>query len=440
MNSFCTLEWVQDQTAHNLEMWQRCAGDWERDAPRYSPRAQRKREQAWDRAQRAVEHHARRAVPSDSARLQRRLVHSFARFGAEALDLGRDSVGVLTEEFLPVGIQLARWAKRFDAELGNADILQACRNAWTACGMQPLLGARLHLTPAILGYSLIYPYSDNYLDQAQVSGRDKHRFSARFRCRLRGESIASAGAHEHHLWDLVGLIEQQFPPSLYPAVFDCLLAIHRAQEASITQIDRCGASNVGEILRISCDKGGTSVLADACLVHGSLTPQEAEFAYAWGVLLQLGDDLQDVYEDLERGSDTLFTHAVRSNQPLDALVAQLLNFSDAVAALLDKLPHGDAEFKSLLRMSWRSLVIMAVAEAHAFFTPAFVAELEVYSAFRFEFLRARRAKLSGKAGLFERLFGILLADEEQGTASLIPQPRERDLLPAPAELIAEPSL
>src|SRR3974390_3017863 len=101
----------------------------------------------------------------------------------------------------------------------------------------------------------------------------------------------------------------------------------------------CGSSMsaAGWSRTICCAKGGTSVLADACLVRGSLDEAESEFAFLWGVMLQLGDDLQDVREDLERGSDTLFTRAIRAGRPLDALVEQLLNFAATVGDRMDAL-------------------------------------------------------------------------------------------------------
>ena len=82
------------------------------------------------------------------------------------------------------------------------------------------------------------------------------------------------------------------------------------------------------------------MLADACLAHGWLSGEESRFAFEWGVLLQLGDDLQDVGEDLRRGSLTLFSRAALLGEPLDCLVIQLLNFSEKVGARMDGLPNG----------------------------------------------------------------------------------------------------
>ena len=159
------------------------------------PKHQQEREKAYDQGLRAVEREAKRAPRTKAQRLntQDRIMASFARFSATALDLQPETVKLLTDDFLPVGTTLARWARQFDAGLSMADIIQACRNAWTACGLQPLLGERVGITPAILGYSLLYPYSDNYLDREDVSPAAKRRFCDRFRDRLRGERLAAAG-------------------------------------------------------------------------------------------------------------------------------------------------------------------------------------------------------------------------------------------------------
>jgi hypothetical protein len=264
------------------------------------------------------------------------------------------------------------------------------------------------MTPAIVGYNLLYPYSDNYLDDGRTSNEQKLEFSARFRDRLCGLEITPRDRHEAAVWAMVALIESQYPRRKYPRVYECLLAIHQAQENSIAQSKRGRRLSDVELLRLSCAKGGTSVLADACLSHGSLTDQEARFAFNWGVLLQLGDDLQDVQEDLKQGSSTLFSKSVREGIPLDALVRQLLTFSALVADQVDALPHGDPALKRLLRMSWRSLILMAVARSYRYFTPGFIAEVEPESPFRFGFLRARNKRLSGRQGLYRVLFESFL--------------------------------
>lgn len=407
--------WITTEADLAAQRWNACANLPMPKAPLYGAAEHARREAAYDRSLDAVERDIKRVPRNKAERLtvQDRLVASFGCFAAAALDLEEEAVELITNDFLPVGTHLARWARRFDASLSRADIVQACRNAWTACGLQPLLGEPIGITPSILGYSLLYPYTDNYLDRREISAEAKLRFSARFRERLRGADIEPLGEHEAALWKLVELIEGQFRRDMYPQVFDTLLAIHAAQEASIAQMRLGAALDHAEVLRISCAKGGSSVLADACLARGWLRESEARFAFAWGVLLQLGDDLQDLREDLERGSSTVFSKAAKQGKSLDGPAVQLLNLSESVVAEMAELPNASNMLKNLLQMSWRSLIIAAVANAPAFFSPGFLREAEARSPFRFAFLRERQKKLAGRSGLYEAMFNAFIESQEE---------------------------
>ena len=408
------------------ELWGRCALGILPALPRFTRGEQRKREKAYDEGLRAVQREARRAPRTTAGRVQmrERIVAVFPGFAAIALGIEGEANQLLTDGFLPMGTGLARWARAFDPTLSMADTIQACRNAWTCGGMQALLGQPMELTPATVAYSLLYPYSDNYLDQQGLGTADKLEFSHRFRLRLGGQQVCAENPREAAIWALVQLIEEQYPRAQYPQVFQSLLDIHQAQEESIRQLKATAGLmpfiDLFELLRITCAKGGTSVLADAYLAQPWLTPEEIGFAFDWGVLLQLGDDLQDVQEDLERGSVTLFTQAAACGVALDDLVMQLLHFSDAVAGSMDRLPHGTHSLKQLLRMSWRSLILMAVANARQFFSAAFLAELETCSGFRFDFLRARNQKIDDRGSLFPVIFDAFL-EAGDGVASGLPQ-------------------
>ncbi len=428
--------WVESQSALTAESWRACACHPLPPGSVYTPLEQRQREQAYDDCLRAVERELHSPPRTEAARtaFQNRLVATFARFAATALDLEPSAIQLITHGFLPAGAEFARRSRRFDAALTMAEILQACRNAWTVYGLQPLLGEPSRITPSIVGYSLLYPYTDNYLDRPDTTAQAKRRFCARFRLRLRGERLPACDAHEAAVWALVAMIESQYSRAQYPQVFDSLLAIHQAQEESLAQLNPglnpgpniARPCTADEILRISCAKGGSSVLADACLVRGWLSQQESQAAFDWGALLQLGDDLQDVHEDLRRGSATLFTRAAAQRIPLDSLVAQLLNFSERVGAELDRFAAGAATLKSLLRMSWRSLIVAAVANAPEFFSPAFLRELERSSPFRFTFLKARHKKVISRTGLYAAVFNALI--EAPDTAERLPLPMDRCLV------------
>jgi hypothetical protein len=421
--------WVEAKTAETMAQWSLCAATALPAGTRYTAKEHRAHEKAYDKGLRAVEREGRRAARASAMRLetQRRIVALFPPFAAIALGLSGAADQLITGSFLPMGTELARWSRRFDGTLSNAGILQACRNAWTCCGLQALLGKPMELTPAVLGYSLLYPYSDNYLDHPGISSGDKLDFSRRFRRRLLGVMEAPDNGHEASVWSMVQLIEDQHARSLYPQVYDCLLAIHKAQEDSIAQLKNGTESaheslEDAELLRISCAKGGTSVLADACLVEPLLSPEAVQLSFQWGVLLQLGDDLQDVREDLRRGSTTLFTRAVLQGKTLDGLIGKLLNFSHQIADRMDRMPHGSSALKSLLRMSWRSLILMAVAAVEGYCSPAFLADLEPSSSFRFKFLGERSEQLAGREAFYDVLFEAFL-ESGVGERSSLPMPR-----------------
>jgi hypothetical protein len=436
MNQRYTWAWIESRATETIELWNGSASIRLPDAKRYTVAEQQEREHAYDKALQTVERELKRARKFQSAagrrNTQDRITAAFAQFSAAALDLDDDAIHLLTDDFLPAGTRLARWARRFDPTLSMPDIIQACRNAWTACGLQPLLGERVELTPSILGYSLLYPYSDNYLDGENTSAESKLRFSHRFRQRLEGQALTPANDREAAIWALVDLVESQYPRPSYPGVFDCLLAIHQAQEHSIAQVR--SHDSEAELLRLSCAKGGSSVLADGCLARGWLTAEESRFSFEWGVLLQLGDDLQDVREDLRRGSVTLFSGPASHHQRLDDRVIQLLTLSERVSDHMDQMPNGTATLKGLLRMSWRSLILMAVAASHEYFSPEFLQQAEQLSPFRFAFLRARREKLAGRRGLYATLFDAFVdpTDSDEDATLSLPVPKNA-LAPSAAD-------
>ena len=368
-------------------VWHRCKGDLPPLGRPYSPHEQADRERQVDQALAGIQAH----LLQDDKAFQP-IVATVARLACSALDIHDDRTeALLRDDFSAVAQDLASHARNLDATVSTADILQACRNAWTACGLQALLGQPPRLTPAIFAYSMLYPYSDNYLDDCNVSHAAKLRFSARFRLRLSGH-LAPANALEKVVWQLVSLIEGQWPRKGYPDVYDALLTIHREQESSLEQ-QRSGRLSDSDILRLSLAKGGASVLADAYLAKGSLSEVERRFAFGWGVLLQLGDDLQDLASDREQGFHTLFSTAATQG-PLDALTTQTLNFAGVVMDSMHPLALGAEHLKELLRKNSLSLLITAAAEYGEFYSGAYLRRLERYSPLRFAFLKSRKERVT----------------------------------------------
>jgi hypothetical protein len=353
--------------------------------------------------------------------MHQRLTTALTTFGRAALRLEDGHVALLLEGGLSsIGTALARQARQFDSTVTVADIFQATRNAWTACGLQMLFSHRMHLSPSIFAYSMLYPYTDNYLDDSAIPVDTKRGFNARFGRRLAGDSIDPANQHEALIWKLVALIESQYPRAENPQVFESLLMIHRAQEQSVSLL-RKGAAGPVDVLRLSFEKGGTSVLADGYLAAGRLSPEQARFVFYWGILLQLADDLQDVREDCGNGVLTLFTQAA-GREPLDAVTSRTLHFGRRTMLLMHQLPAADCvPLQQLIQRSSLSIVIRSAGEAGEFYTPDYLKRLESHSPFRFSFLNERRAQFARRSGMLVRLFESFLAgDEDEPAFPLLP--------------------
>ncbi len=366
-----------------------------------------------------------------------RIDSAFTNFAKDCLDLDDSHLELLLNDgFSAIATQLARQARQFDPAVSAADIFQASRNAWTACGLQTLMGQDMRLTPAIFAYSMLYPYTDNYLDDPAISRGAKLAFNNRFRRRLDGDAAAPFNDREATIWHLVELIEEQYARADWPEVYASLLTIHRAQENSVRLLG-FGSSPAGvDVLKLSFEKGGASVVADAYLAAGSLSPDEAQFAFGWGVLLQLADDVQDLQQDLRDGILTIFTQATASVRPgaspgmaLDDLTTRTLNLGHRVMRQLDRMPSNhsalngtSSEHKSLkevIRMSCLLLLIWSAGESAKLYTSNYLAELETHSPFRFAALAENRKKLARWTGLLARLFESFLEDEEDEPTSLL---------------------
>lgn len=396
----------------SLEAWHASKTELPDLGRRYNEHEQQEREELFDQALDKVQAQALElpGVTSERKEASTRIFSGVAAMASLALDLNDPDVdSLLREKFSVIGKDLARCARRLDAAVSVDDILQACRNAWTAGGLQALLGEEVRLTPAVFGYSMLYPYSDNYLDDAQISRDAKLRFSSRFGLRLAGDRLPAAGRLETIVWQLVSLIETQYARDDYPQVYDCLLAIHGAQEDSIHQLPDGGAGGDLDVLRLSVSKGGTSVLADAYLAAGSLSEAEARFAFRWGVLLQLGDDLQDLAGDRERGFLTVFSQAA-GQQQLDKLLNRALHFGQSTMNLMDALPAGAGYLKELLRRNSSSLLLRAAGDSGGLFSGSYLAELEAHSPLRFAFLQSRKEQMARRMGSHARVFEALLVD------------------------------
>ena len=311
-------------------------------------------------------------------------------FFQEALGYDDDLLDVMfSKDMAQSSYQFIRSARAFDADISFHDVFQACRNVWIMNGIQFLFNQKVELTPSIFAYSMLYPYTDNYIDNSEISAAEKFEFAKRFEERLRGNTISPNTEQEVKIFKMVALIEGEWDRKTYPEVYDSLLFIHETQTKSAALITSSTSLTEEKALEICVEKGGASVIADGCLVLGKLTADQSEFLYAYGAYLQMLDDIQDVNEDVSEGLFTWHGLQAKSNN-LENALNQTWNAGQQVMKMADKIGTDQVEvFKSLMSKSINLFLVEAVIANSSFFSRKFSKQVESYSPFRFSFIKKR---------------------------------------------------
>ncbi|MGE5395086.1 MAG: hypothetical protein ACM3P1_10095 [Candidatus Saccharibacteria bacterium] len=313
-----------------------------------------------------------------------------------ALDFSAQQLGLMfSDEIKDVTRRFVKQARQFDCELTFQDIYQGGRNVWIMNGLQVVLGLPVKLTPSIFAYSMLYPYTDNLIDDPEISALDKLIFSHNFHKRLEGQHPCANSRAEAHIYRLVGLIEDEFPRTDYPGVYDSLIAIHDAQTRSLQLMNNGSGLTETDVLKICLEKGGASVVADGYLVAGKLSKAQEYFLFGYGAYLQLLDDIQDVEEDGLAGLKTVFSKDTAS---LENKINKTYWFGEKVMQSLPLLGGDLTIFQSLMRKSMDLFIIEAIAQNPAYYSPEYRNRMEAHSPFGFEYIQKQKDQFAPYKG------------------------------------------
>lgn len=329
----------------------------------------------------------------------------FKAFLKNVFDFDEDQLEIiLSDNFKNVSKDFFYRAREFGPELSPENIYQGMRNVWIMNGLQLMMGLPIEITPSIFGYSMIYPYSDNYLDDPLVSDEEKKAFSKRFNKRLHGEYVIPSNHTEKQLFKLVEMFEMQYNRDEYPEVYESLYAIQSGQTRSLELI-KCNGLSETVIREICFEKGGASVLADGYLVAGRLNSEQERALFGYGVYLQLLDDIQDVKEDTEGETKTLFSCRDK-NISLGAFVNKTIHFGRSVMEEMRCFNGTDIEVMlRLMNRSIEMMIIESVGMNPDYYPEEFLGEMEKHSPLRFGYLRQKRSQSkSQRFSLFRKYF------------------------------------
>jgi len=321
-------------------------------------------------------------------------IKKFAQNFLEMSDLYLDAV--FQEDYVRSTQMFIDKAKEFDPRIAIEDLYQALRNAWIMNSLQMYLGLEVRYRDSIFAYSMIYPYMDNYLDDASLSLERKLRLVEKLKEWLEGQELPYENSHEEKIFKLIKLIEAEYDRDKFPGVYQSLLSIFNAQLKSLIQQKGHILPFEVDILDLSFEKGGTSVLADGYLVAGALKEREADFCFGFGAFLQFADDIQDAVVDKENNHATIFSLPA-GRYLLDNLASKLFNFiSKVVDAKLDAQNSNEKILKELILRNCSLLILEAVGKNRSYYSQEYGQSMQGYFPIPYGKLKKLRKKLKDK--------------------------------------------
>lgn len=396
---------IQEYINHFIAIWEKSPKHFPAFDKSYTHKEQNERENAYHTFQQKIKSlqnpKSAKALRKDPGQS---FFPMFKAFLETVFDFDKDHLElILSADFKDVSKDFFYKARAFGPELKPEDIYQGMRNVWIMNGLQLMAQVPVKITPSVFAYSMIYPYSDNLLDDPTITNEEKSQFSERFNLRLRGATITPGNATEKQLHKLVEMFEEEFPREKYPKVYESLYAIQKGQTDSLRMINANGLTD-RQIQTICFEKGGASVLADGYLVAGKLNRQQEQALFGYGVYLQLLDDIQDVKEDSLAFTKTMFSCLPGTD--LGSFVNKTIHFGRKALEEMrcfDGLENDD--FLDLMNRSIETMIIESVGLNPDWYEEEYLVQLEKHSPLHFAFVREKRAQSkSQRFALFQKYF------------------------------------
>lgn len=142
---------------------------------------------------------------------------------------------------------------------------------------------------------------DDFFDLRKLDDKDIEK-------KIEGEPVAVA-MHEKLFNFFFNMAKENAPNR--QAMLEALRAVHKAQVKS--KIQESHSTEPEAIKNVTFEKGGYSLLFYRTAIDAPLSPREKQLIYATGALMQLCNDIFDIYKDRETGVQTLATKSTSIN-------------------------------------------------------------------------------------------------------------------------------
>lgn len=264
--------------------------------------------------------------------------------------------------------------RTFAPDLSMQGIGQAARNYILYAMFVEINQTTPGLNAACFAYSMLYPFTDNYIDSENYTDKEKNEYNQMIRKRIECNKVPPQTLHNQKTCDLLSMIESEYTRDEDPSIFTLLLAMLEAQEDSLNQQKSGMVLSIEEILDISLYKGGVSVLIDGFFVKNDITKADLNFYLGLGFFLQLADDLQDIKEDSMNGHKTMMTADLLPAR-LEKVVNKMFHF---VHQIMTNYHIENTLFRDFVLSSCYQLVSASVVGSKEFFSQQYLEEIEKY--------------------------------------------------------------
>jgi hypothetical protein len=275
-------------------------------------------------------------------------------------------------------MDFARHARCFAPELSFEELGQAIRN-YIVFAMFKVINRKPYsedghvgYSNAGFGYSMLYPFTDNYIDTIANTISDKQEYNQLIRDTIEGKEVQFKDNYHKKTHLLMKAIEEAYPRERDSDIYTLLLMMLEAQEESLGQQSKNHVLTPEQRLDISLFKGGVSVLVDRYLINKPLTEEDYIFYLGFGFFLQLADDLQDIGEDRRNGYQTIFTLETEQSSE-ERLVNKLLNFLHTV---MEAYSAENNSFKEFVKQSSNLLIYSSVVGSRDYFSEQYLLQIE----------------------------------------------------------------
>ncbi|MDF2821429.1 MAG: hypothetical protein K0R15_1870 [Clostridiales bacterium] len=294
----------------------------------------------------------------------------------------KQSLDALQEELK----DFLRQLRSFAPEISFSEIGQALRNYIVYIMFKEINQLSTGFSSACFGYSMLYPFTDNYIDSKKYSNKQKAEYNQIIRDKIVGKEIHPDSIHQQKTCDLLQMIESKYPRNDNPMIYSLLLNMLDAQENSMRQQNSGSLLTADERLDISLYKGCISVLIDRYFVDKEITEEDMIFYNGFGFFLQIVDDLQDIKEDSIQGNQTIFTVDLHSDN-IEKITNKMLHF---VHQIMQTYQAENDKVKNFILFSCYQLIFSSIVGSKEFFSKEYLDKTESYYIVTYPYLEKVR--------------------------------------------------